>query len=386
MEEETTLLEKDHRADFADFDDVIYLDVAHQGPLPKASARAAQAAIEWKKLPHRLPEEEYFGLPDRVRVAAAKLIACRPEEIALTTGASGGLAAVANGLDWKPEDEVLFARGEFPAQFATWLPLGESGRLTVKLIAPRERFITADDFIAAITSRTRLVSASLVRFDDGSRLDAKRVAEACHAVGAYLLLDASQCVGAMPLDVRALGADFVVSAGYKWLLSPYGTGLFWIRGELIERMRPAPFYWMALEGANKFHSLTFDRLRISPGARRWDAPETSSFINLAAMEASLNYLLGVGLEKIWEHVDRLNRIIVDRLPRDRCVLASPADSGRRGPIVCLAARHAEHTHELHEHLRQEKIFVSLREGTIRIAPHLYNTERDIVRLITVLSV
>lgn len=386
MEKETTLLEKDHRADFAEFDDVVYLDVAHQGPLPKASVRAAQAAIEWKKLPHRLPQEEYFGLPGRVRAGAAKLIGAQPEEIAITTGASGGLAAVANGLDWKPEDEVIFARGEFPAQFATWLPLAESGRLRAKIVAPRERFISADDFVAAISPRTRLVSASLVRFDDGSRLDAKRVAEACHAVGAYLLLDASQCVGAMPIDVRALGADFLVSAGYKWLLSPYGTGLFWIRAELIEQMRPAPVYWMALQDVDKFHSLAFDRLRLAPGARRWDSPETASFMNLAAMNASLDYILGVGVEKIWEHVDRLNRLIVERLPRDRCVLASPADSARRGPIICIAARQAERTRELYERLQNEKIFVSLREGTLRIAPHLYNTERDIVRLITVLSV
>lgn len=386
MRNEAAKIERDYRTDFVEFDDVIYLDAAGEGPMPRASLRSAETALEWKGRPDRIPPEEYFGLPDRVRALAAKLIGGRAEEIAITPGASSGLAAVAHGIEWKPDDEVLLARGEFPAHFTSFLPLAESGRLRVKVLAPRERFITADDFIAAIGPRTRLVSASLVRFDDAALLDAKRVADACHAAEAFLLLDVSQCMGGMPIDLRALGADFAVSSGYKWMLSPYGTGIFWARSELIPQMRPAPFYWMALEGASKFHSLSFDKLKLAPGARRWDAPETANFMNLTAMETSLHYIIDAGVESVWEHVGRLNRMIVERFPRDRCVLASPGEAERRGPFVCVAARRGEQTRELYEHLQKEKVVVSLREGALRIAPHLYNTERDIVRLITLLSV
>src|SRR5207249_2186708 len=126
-----------------------------------------------------------------------------------------------------------------------------------RVASPRDRFISAEDVIAALTPKTRLVSLSLVRFDDGSLLDAARVATACRAQGARLLLDVSQCCGAIPIDVRQLGADFAICAGYKWLLSPYGTGFFWIRAELIDTLRPGPFYWMALEGSDRFHSLAF---------------------------------------------------------------------------------------------------------------------------------
>ena len=95
-----------------------------------------------------------------------------------------------------------------------------------------------------------------MRFDDGVRLDAAKIARACHNANALLLLDVAQCAGALPIDVRALGADFVAASGYKWLLSPYGTGFFWARADLIERMRVGPFYWMALEDAEKFHTLS----------------------------------------------------------------------------------------------------------------------------------
>jgi cysteine desulfurase/selenocysteine lyase len=376
----------DYRADFADFEGVSYLNAALQGPLPLISVNASKMALEWKKLPHQLPDEAYFGLPDRVRAAAARLIGGAPDEIAITTGASGGLIAVALGMEFKPGDEVLVARGEFPAHFTTWLPLEETEGIHVKRVVPRERFLTADDFIAQIGPRTRLISTSLVRFDNALRLDAKRLSDACHSAGAHLLLDASQCAGAMPIDVRALGADFLVAAGYKWLLSPYGTGFFWLRRELIERMRPAPCYWMGLDGADKFHSLSVERLNFTPTARRWDSPETGSFTNLAAMEASLEYLLQVGVESVWKHNNTLIEQIIERLPRDRCVLASPGESEQRGPFVCVAARQPGASGELHKKLNEAHVFVSLREDALRIAPHLYNTERDIARLISILSV
>src|SRR5260370_22794278 len=112
--------------------------------------------------------------------------------------------------------------------------------LKLNIVSPRERFITAVDLIAAITPRTRIVSVSLVRYDDGSLLDAARVADACHKQEALLLLDASQCCGAIPMDVNQLGADFIVSAGYKWLLSPFGTGFFWVQSEHLGIVRPVP--------------------------------------------------------------------------------------------------------------------------------------------------
>ncbi len=376
----------DWRKEWFEFEDVTFLDAAGQSPLPRAAVRAVQAALEWQKYPHQLPDSAYFELPNRVRGLIARLIAGQPEEVALTTGATGGLAAVATGLDWKAEDEVLLGRGEFPAHGSTWLPLAAACRLRAKVVSPRNRFLTTDDFLAHLGPRTRLVSVSLVRFDDATRLDAARLAEACHAVGAYLLLDVSQCVGAMPLDVRALGADFLVAAGYKWLLSPYGTGFFWARAELIEQLRVGPFYWMALEGADKFHTLQMEHWKLAPGARRWDSPETANFFNLAAMEASLEFLLRVGAETIWEHNRRLVDEMIRRLPLDRCLLASPADASARGPFACVAARSPEKTAALYEKLHAAKVIVSLREGALRIAPHLYNTERDMDRLLAVLAV
>ena len=375
----------DYRQEWFEIEDATYLNLAAQSPMPKVAHRAVQTAIEWKKFPHRIADSAYFEVPNRIRASIAKLIGASSEEIALTTGASSGMSAVAYGLTWKPGDEVLTARGEFPLQYTTWKPMEAREGIVVKVVAPRERFITADDFLAAMTPRTRLVSVSLVRFDNAVLLDAARIAAACHAQGALLLLDVSQACGGMPLDVNVLGADFMVCAGYKWLLSPYGTGFFWARNEHTEKMRPGPFYWAAAEGAENFHSLAFENPKPVRGARRWDMAETSNYFNFAAMDASLQFVLQFGPETVEAHNRKLIDFLFERLPKDRCVAASPLDSAHRGPYGCFAARTPEKTAELYQKLVKEKIIISLREGNIRVSPHLYNSERDIDRLIAAIT-
>jgi cysteine desulfurase/selenocysteine lyase len=373
------------RDEWFEFEDATYLNVAGNAPMPKASLKAAQAAIEWKKFPQRVPDEAYFDVPNRIRASIAQLIGARAEEIALTTGASTGMASVAYGLTWKPGDEIITAQGEFPLQYTTWRPMEKREGITLKIVPPSERFISADDLIGALSPKTRLVSVSMVRFDDGSMIDAARLAAACHAQGTLLLLDASQCCGATPMNVTELGADFIVCAGYKWLLSPYGTGFFWAKREHMANMRPGPYYWTAAEGVSHFASMVMPDPKMAAGARRWDSAETASYFNLSAMVVSLELVLRIKPETVEAHNRALMELMFERLPKDRCVPASPLDLARRGPYACFAARTAEKTAALYEKLRANNVFVSLREGNLRISPHLFNTERDIDKLIAVVT-
>ena len=377
----------DWRQEWFEIEDATYLNLASESPMPKVSIRAVQAALEAKKNPHHKPDATFFEVPNRTRASIAKLIGGKPEEVALTSGASAGVAAVAYALTWKPGDEVITAKGEFPLQLATWKPMEEREGLKLKIVSPRERFITADDLIAAMTPRTRLVSVSMVRYDDGSLLDAARVADACHKQGALLLLDASQSCGALPMDVKQLGADFIVSAGYKWLLGPFGTGFFWAKSEHLAMVRPGPFYWMALMGSHNFDAMNFEDPKPGPSAKRWDAPESASYFNfnLVAMDASVDFVLRMGPELVSAHNRKLIELMFARLPKDRFVPASPLDPAQRGPYGCFAARSPEKTAEYYQRLRKENVIVSLREGNIRVSPHLYNTERDIDRLISVVT-
>jgi cysteine desulfurase/selenocysteine lyase len=375
----------DWRSEWFEIENATYLNLAGQSPMPKVAHRAVQASLELKKFPHLIPDSAFFDLPNRIRASIGKVIGANPREIALTTGASTGLSAVALGLTWKPGDEVITAKGEFPLQYTTWKPMEEREGIVLKVVAPRDKFITADDLIAALTPKTRVVSVSHVRFENGSMLDAPKLAAACHAQGVLLLLDVSQSCGAVPMDVATLGADFLVSAGYKWLLGPFGTGFFWAKSEHIAMMRPAPFYWMAMGGADNFAAMATAEPQPGGDAKRWDAAETANYFNHSALEASVEFVLRAGPEMVAMHNHKLINLMYERLPKDRCVPTSPLDPAQRGPYGCFAARSPEATASLYERLCKENIVTSLREGNIRVSPHLYNAERDIDRLISVIT-
>ncbi|HXL22020.1 MAG TPA: aminotransferase class V-fold PLP-dependent enzyme [Candidatus Dormibacteraeota bacterium] len=377
----------DWRQEWFEFEDATYLNLAGQSPMPKVSLKAVQAALEAKKFPHHKADETFFEVPARIRAGIAKIIGAKAEEIAVTSGASSGAAAVAHALQWKPGDEVITAKSEFPLQYTTWKPMEEREGLKLKVVAARERFITAEDLIAAMTPRTRVVSVSHVRYNDGSMLDAARVAKACHAQGALLLLDVSQSCGAVPMDVNELGADFLICAGYKWLLGPFGTGFFWVKQEHLAMVRPDPYYWMAVEGSDNFAALNFADPKPAASAKRWDAAEWASYFNfnLVAMDTSVDFAASVGAETVAAHNRKLIDLLFARLPKDRCVIASPLDATHRGPYGCFAARSPEKTAGLYDKLRKENVIVSLRDGNIRVSPYLYNTEQDIDRLIAVVT-
>jgi len=383
---QTAPLATDYRGAFAEFEGVAYLNASLQGPMPLAAAGEAVAALEWKKHPYRVPYSAYFDLPDRIREKVAHLVGGRPDEIAVTTGTSSGLAAVAAGIDWKPGDEVLVGRGEFPAHFSTWLRYQQAGKLRVRIVEPKGRFISADDYIEAIGPQTRVISASLVRFDNGARLDAARVARACEKVGAALVLDLAQCAGAMKIDLRELGASMAVCSGYKWLLGPYGAGFLWVASEWTERLPLGAVYFMALEGAREFHAMpSGSNLRPAAGARRWDSAEPASFTNLAAFDSALDFVLRIGVDAVERYNDALLAEILDGLPRTNCSLASPAARERRGPYICVSARDSQETLALYEKLRAAQVSVSLRENALRVSPHIYNTPEDISRFMKILS-
>jgi len=374
----------DWKKEWLEIEDATYLNTAAHTVMPRVSIRAVERSLEAKKFPHRVDDALWFEAPVRIRTSLAKLIGGKPEEIAITTGASTGAAAVAHGIQWQPGDEIITAQGEFPLHYATWKPMEEREGARLRVIAPRDQFITADDLIGALTPRTRIVSVSLVRYDDGALLDAARVSAACHAQGALLLLDVSQACGAVPMSVKDLGADFIVCAGYKWLLSCYGTGFFWVKDEHLDTLRPGPFYWTG-QNTDNFAELNFVDPKPSRNAKRWDAAEWATYynFNLSAMAESVEFVLRAGPDLVAEHNRRLIEMLFRRLPEDRCDPASPLDAARRGPFGCFTTRKAENTVELYQKLRRENIVVSLRQGKVRVSPHLFNDEQDIDRLVSV---
>lgn len=375
--------EEDWRAAWFDLDGATYLNFAAHSLLPRVAAAAVEQAVLAKAVPHRVPESMFFDTADRARRQLGTLLRADPEDIALVTGAGAGAATVATAIRWTPGDEVVFARGEFPLQYATWQPLAARHGLHIRQIDPAGRFVCAQDLIAALGERTRVVSISHVRFEDGSLLDVEPLSAACRARGVVLILDVSQSCGALPISVSSLGADVLICAGYKYLLGPWGTGFLWIRRGLLDQLGPAPFNWMA-QGLRPFSALRYTDPQPAGGAMRFDAAEyTGPYnFNLAAWAASLELVVRADPARVWAHTTQLIDRLYAGLPQP-CVPMSPMNASERGAFGCFAAGSLHSTSALFQRLRPRGVIVALREGRIRVAPHLCTSTDDIDRLLSI---
>src|SRR5205085_7342174 len=187
----------------------------------------------------------------------------------------------------------------------------------------------------------------------------------------------SQSCGAVPMDVRALGVDVLVSAGYKWLLGPYGTGFLWVSDGRLDELLPGPFYWTA-QDIDDFRSLRFDGPKPTRDARRWDAAESAMQLNLnlAAFRASVDLVVRIRPENVLRHGLDLIDTLFNALP-PHCAPASPLEHNQRGAFGSFTAGSPDATAALHRRLCAAKFFVSLRQGKIRVAPHLFNSVEQI---------
>jgi len=364
--------------------DAVYFDTAAHAVMPRVAATAVASAVEANRQPHRVDDVTFFDVSDGLRSTIATLIGGSAHEVALTTGASTGLQVLAQHLEWSRGDEIIIAGGDFPLQYAVWKPMEERAEAVLKIVSPRDGVLAADDVVAAITKRTRVVSLGHVRYDSGALLDAARIAAACRASAAWFVLDISQSCGALPIAVSELGADVVVCAGYKWLLGPYGTGFLWVKDARLDELLPGPFYWTG-QGANDFASLEFEHPEPSRDAKRFDAAESATHFNLslAAFRASVDLVARLGPETVLRHgLDLIDTLFVQLPPH--CAPASPLDRHARGAFGSFTAGSADATAALHGQLREAAFFVSLRQGKIRVAPHLFNSPEQIGMLIDAL--
>lgn len=375
---------QDYCQEFPDFAPTIYLDCAYQGPFPRTTVARLQEAIELKCHPERLEAPEYFRLPERVRGRLANLVGADPSEIALTNSATQGIGIVAAGLGLAAGDEVVIASRNFPANLFTWLHLRRLG-VRVQVLKPAGDRVRVEDVVGVLTPRTRVLALDWVGYTSGARLDLATLGELVHRQGGIFVVDGTQGVGALEIDVRQLPVDVLAVAAYKWLLGPYGTGFVFLRSEVQDRLELPVVNWMSVEGSEDFDALPTEEFTLPRAARIFDVPETSNFLNLNALEASLEFVERAGVRTVTEHCARLLDRLAEGLERKGYRLRDWTDAEQHSTILGFQADSQEATTKLHQKLRANNVAVSLRHGTIRVSPYLYNTEADIDRLLSVVG-
>jgi cysteine desulfurase / selenocysteine lyase len=226
----------------------------------------------------------------------------------------------------------------------------------------------------------RALAVSLVQFSNGYRVDLERLSAAAQAAGAYFVVDAIQGVGQIPVDVGRTRVDALACGGQKWLLSPWGSGFLYVRRELIGALSPGITGWLAFEGTDDLTRLTLYDDTLRADARRYELM-TLPYQDFAGFNASVAMLLDVGVERIQEHLRTLHEPVLAWADRTGTRIASPRDVRGSG-ILCLAPDRVE---QAHRRLKSARVIASLREGAIRISPHLYNTVAEMERVVDILD-
>jgi cysteine desulfurase / selenocysteine lyase len=365
---------------FGDFAGRAWLNTAHQGAIPRAAVHAAHEAIGWKRTPHELTMERFEGVPRRLRSLLGALVHSDPDEIVLANSASYGLHAIANAYPWAEDDEVLVTAGDFPSDILPWLSLEPRFGVSVRRIRPSAKVVAPGELERAITPRTRLFCAPWVHSFSGCTADLDALGEICRRRGVYLVVNASQALGARPIDVGRAPIDALVSAGFKWLCGPYGTGFAWIRPSLRERLVQTKAYWLAQLTQADLGRDDLDVV-LERGTHDLDVFGTANFNNFVPWIASIESLLEIGLDRVQAHDDALVAHLIDRLHAAGAYVESPEEPAQRSTLVFFSHPDRARNQSLHRLLAGAGVDVAYRAGSLRASPHLYNGTADIDRLV-----
>ena len=363
--------------DFGPFENKIWLNTAHQGALPRVAVEQAHEAIAWKIAPYNLTTDRFSAVPPRLKQALGRLIDAPADDIILGNSASYGLHLLANGIRWRAGDEVLLMKGDFPSAILPWLGLQKRG-VNVRFIEPRNHVIDADDLLASMTSATKLVCVTWVHSFSGFAVDVRALGEICRARGVWFVMNTSQAIGARPFSVATMPVDAISNVGFKWLCGPYGTGFCWMRPELREQLDYNQSYWLAMQTADDLMREQSEVvLREGLGARAYDVFGTANFFNFKPWTAALEYLLEQSIERIEAHDQQLVSRFIAGLDLDKYDLFSPREGEARSTLIFLSHKQREQNATLYQSLIAQGIYPAFRNGKLRFAPHLYNTEADI---------
>jgi len=358
-------------------DDVAYLNCAYMSPLMKSAFEAGKAGLARKAHPWELTAPEFFTGSDEFRATAAQILGTTADCVAIVSSAGYGVETAARNLPVRKGQMILVLAEQFPSNYYPWQKLANENGASLKVVAwPEDQDWTAA-VLAALTPDVAIAALPHVHWTSGGQLDLVRIGAACRQIGAALALDLTQSLGVLPFRVSDVLPDFAVAANYKWLLGPYTAGILYVAPKW-HGGTPLEEGWIQRANARDFSSLILYSDQYDAGARRFDMGERSNFALLPAAVRAMQQILEWGIEEISVTSGAMNRRLA--VAAAELGFNAPKEPLRAPHYLCLRRSDAIPP-ELTHVLAREKVYVSVRGTSMRVAPHVYNTERDCDRLI-----
>ena len=361
-------------------DDVAYFNCARLAPLLRASVEAGAAAGARRARPWLTGGRDWFTEADERRALFAELAGVDPEGVALVPATSYGLAVAAANLTARPGQRVLVLAGDYPSNRYTWQRFAGRTGAEVVTVERRDGQGWGEAVVAALDERVAVVAVLATHWTDGGSVDLAAIGARAREAGAALVVDASQAVGAMPLDWRRIRPDYLVTVGYKWLLGPFALGYLHVAEPHRDGV-PLEENWISRLGSEDFAALVDYQDRYQPGARRFDVGQRTHFETTPMAIAALRQLLDWEVPRIAATLGRLTGRIQDEVEAIGLRLTSsdrvPHMLGIDLPDQALGAVAGA--------LADAGVYAGVRGSSLRVSPHLWTTDQDVERLVSALT-
>ena len=360
---------------------ITYLNCANMSPMLTSVSEAGLQALQTRATPWKIASSDWFTNAEILRELAASIFQTNANNIALVPSVSYGMAAAAKNLSMKPGKEILVLEQQFPSNYYVWENLAHRQQLSLLTVTQSKNMSLTESIIARINSNTGLVTIPNCHWIDGAWIDLQAVSDAAKSVGAYLVLDLSQSLGALPIDIDRIQPDFAVSVGYKWMLGPYGLGYMYVSPKWQEVGEPLEYSWLTKKGSEDFAALTNYTDGYRNGARKFDMGEFPQFniipMAIAALQQLLRWDIGAIQQEIKKLTDRINAYKQQKGNHEGA--ATGVGHITSIPLDTMALP------DLKSRLLHNKVIISFRGTSIRVSPHVYNDLDDIDRLLSCLE-
>jgi cysteine desulfurase/selenocysteine lyase len=386
------------RREFPPLTDKTFLDAACVSLAPRAATEAIQAFLDLVlRCPARSSTEHHIAMDEmraQARPQAARLLNAGEDEIALVESTTHGLSIAANAIPLEPGDRVLLCDLEFLQVAVPWCQKREQG-IAIDTVPNRGGRILVEDIAERIGPRTKVVAISSVQWSNGFRCDLGTLSALCRERRVWLVVDAVQQLGGVPLNVQETPVDFLACGGHKWLNAPFGAGLLYIRRQARESLRPLLGGYLGLETPEGGWGQYFQTPSITPvrdcrfvnEARRYETGGTANYPGAIGLAASLQMINQVGPEARWTRINELTDHLAAGLQGLGVEIVTPLERKHRSGIITFSIGAAEDNVRLMNHLLDHKVLVSVRYtsnvGGVRVSCHFFNSKEDVGRLLEV---
>lgn len=361
---------------------ITYLNCSNMSPQLKSVTAAGLDAVRIKATPWTYTGANWFSSAEELRTLAGKVLGIGADSVALVPAVSYGMAIAAANVEINAGDSIILLAQAFPSNVFTWREAARKHNAHIVTVEREPGTGWTEAILRAITDRTAVVCVPRCHWMDGSVVDLDRVGERARRVGAALVIDVSQSLGAVPLDIGRIQPDFLVSVGYKWLLGPYGLSYLYASPKWQQAGVPIEQSWMPRRGSDDFARINDYCDEFQAGARRFDMGQFTQFVLAPMASAALQQILDWGIASIEQSLSHLTDEIAERAVAAGYDVA-PAEQRSRH-MLGIRFRNGLPAN-LAAALSAAKVYVSIRGDSVRVSPHLYNTTADIDRLFAAIA-